>query len=180
MQRPHAWADFLQWAHQPWWRSTLWFCMPYVLPPQEQALTGGCALHHSWCSCHRAGVFVWCPSCGPHWNEQQTDGSVHWVCGWQIASCTASPKGQSQVQSYLLMSMILCASLLRSTMLKIHLISWRTFPLRAKPTSLRNVLGSIRNLVSCQPRSSTCSLLMQTFDHVMLWCQSQLYLVISV
>lgn len=102
MQRPHAWADFLQWAHQPWRRSTLWFCMPHVLPPQEQALTGGCALHHSWCSCHRAGVFVWCPSCGPHWNEQQTDGSVHWVCGWQIASCTTSPKGQSQVQSYLL------------------------------------------------------------------------------
>ena len=65
-------------------------------------------------------------------------------------------------------SMMLCALLLRSTMLKIHLISWRTFPLRAKPTSLRNVLGSIRNLVSCQPRSSTCSLLMQTFDHVML------------
>lgn len=58
--------------------------------------------------------------------------------------------------------------LLRSTMWKILLTSWRTFHLRAKPIFLKSVSESIRSLVSCQPRSSMCSLLMQTFDHVTL------------
>ena len=56
------------------------------------------------------------------------------------------------------------ALLFRCTMWRTPLISWRIFPLRAKPISLRSVLGSIRNLGSCQPRNSTCSLLMLTFD----------------
>lgn len=108
-------------------------------------------------------------ACESDWNELLPDETVHRVCRrpslcWPRAGqgCIIWPVLQ-WIEAFRLFWHCFCPSF-RCTMLKIHLTSWRPFPWRGKPTSLRSESQNIKDSGSCQTLWTLNSPWMQTSD----------------